>query len=134
MPRCFGCRPFLMLLLMLPVAALAQQSAIVGTVTDRTGGVLGGATVTAKNVNTGELRQVTSNDVGQYAIPNLRNGVYEVSAEKQGFQRKAVEQVAIEVQLVRTVDFVLSVGSITDQVSVTAEATALQTTESSVST
>ena len=138
MPRSLACHRRLYLIVLFAMFAQllcqAQQSALVGTVTDTTGAVVSGANVTAKNTATGELRQATSNDVGQYAIPNLRNGVYEVSAEKQGFQRKAVEQVALDVQMVRTVDFAMSVGSVTDQVSVTAEATALQTTESSVST
>ncbi len=97
-------------------------------------GVLTGVSVAAKNVNTGETRLATSNDVGQFAIPNLQAGVYEVSAEKQGFQRKIVDQVTLEVQAVRSIDMVLPPGTVSEQVNVTAAATALQTTESSVST
>ena len=126
----------LVLLLMVasPLALLAQQSGIVGTVTDSSGAVLTGVSVAAKNINTGETRQATSNDVGHFTIPNLQAGVYEVSAEKQGFQRKIVDQVTLEVQAVRTIDMVLPPGTVSEQVNVTAGATALQTTESSVST
>ena len=124
----------LVLVIASPLALLAQQSGIVGTVTDSSGAVLTGVSVAAKNVNTGETRQATSNDVGQFAIPNLQAGVYEVSGEKQGFQRKIVGQVTLEVQSVRTIDMVLPPGTVSEQVNVTAAATALQTTESSVST
>ncbi len=124
----------LLLVVLSPLAVLAQQSGIVGTVTDSSGAVLTGVSVAAKNVNTGETRQATSNDVGQFAIPNLQAGVYEVSAEKQGFQRKVVDQVTLEVQAVRTIDMLLPPGTVSEQVNVTAAATALQTTESSVST
>jgi hypothetical protein len=117
-----------------PAIVSAQQSGVVGTVRDSSGAVLAGAAVTVKNVNTGEERQASTNGVGQYAVPNLKAGMYDIIAEKQGFQRQQVEKVALEVQLVRTVDFSLPVGSVTDQVNVTAAATALQTTESSVST
>ena len=124
----------LLLVIASPLVLLAQQSGIVGTVTDSSGAVLTGVSVAARNVNTGETRQATSNDVGQFAMPNLQVGVYEVSAEKAGFQRKVIDQVTLEVLAVRTIDVMLSPGAVTEQVNVTAGATALQTTESSVST
>src|SRR5438093_4681943 len=117
-----------------PLAALAQQSTLVGTVTDSTGAVLVGVNITAKNVNTDETRQASSNEVGKYVIPNLKAGVYQVIGETTGFQRQVVEHVTLEVQSVRTVDLVLSPGEISNQVTVTAEATVLQASESSVST
>src|SRR5215470_10460518 len=89
---------FLLCILNFSILAIAQQSGLVGTVSDPTGAVLVGVNVTAKNVDTAEIRQATTNEVGQYAMPNLRVGVYEVSAEKQGFQKKVVEHVALEVQ------------------------------------
>ena len=117
-----------------PLTLLAQQSGIVGTVTDSSGAMVTGVSVVARNINTGETRQATSNEVGQFTIPNLQAGVYEVSAQKPGFQRKIVDQVTLEVQAVRTIDMVLPPGTVSEQVNVTAAATALQTTESSVST
>src|ERR1700710_1993881 len=115
----------LLMVLLAPIAALAEESGIVGTVTDPSGAVLVGVTVTAKNVNTGETKQVTSSDVGQYTIPNLQAGTYQVSGSKDGFQRKVVDQVTLEVQSVRTIDLSLPAGAVTEQVSVTASATAL---------
>src|SRR5690349_17934864 len=124
----------LWLVICCPLAVLAQQSAIVGTITDSSGAVLAVVAVTARNVNTGEARQTTSNDVGQFTIPNLQVGTYTVSAEKPGFQRKVVDQIRLEVQAVRTIDVMLPPGTVSEQVNVTAEATALQTNDSSVST
>ncbi|HEX3104484.1 MAG TPA: carboxypeptidase-like regulatory domain-containing protein, partial [Terriglobales bacterium] len=89
------------------IAAQAQESGIVGTVTDSSGAVLVGATITAKNVNTGEERQATTSAIGQFAVPNLQPGTYQVTGTKQGFESKVVDQVTLEVQAVRTVDFVL---------------------------
>jgi len=123
-----------LILTLLTNSLLAQESRIVGTITDSSGAVLAGAEVAAKNVNTGEVRQVTSNSVGQYAIPNLRAGKYQVAGSKTGFESKVVEQVTLEVQATRTIDLTLSPGAVSQQVNVTASATALQTTESSVST
>lgn len=117
-----------------PLAVQAQQSGIVGTVRDSSGAVLTGVAVTSKNVNTGETRQAISNAIGEFAIPNLQVGTYMVSAEKAGFQLKVVDQVVLEVQALRTVDVTLAPGTVSEKVSVTAEATALQTQESSVGT
>jgi hypothetical protein len=124
----------LLLVLLCPLGLFAQQSGIVGTVTEASGAVVTGVSITAKNVNTGESKSVVSNDVGQYTLPNLQVGTYQVTAEKQGFQRKLVDQVVLEVQAIRNVDFLLAPGAVSEQVDVTASATALQTSESSVST
>ena len=132
----FHCEPLCLVFLVLlaSIAAQAQESGIVGTVTDSSGAVLVGATITAKNVNTGEERQATTSAIGQFAVPNLQPGTYQVTGTKQGFESKVVDHVTLEVQAVRTVDFVLSPGAASEHVNVTASATALQTTESSVST
>ena len=60
--------------------------------------------------------------------------MYHLTAEKPGFQKQVVEQIVLDVQLVRTVDVVLSVGAVTDQVSVVSSSAALQTADSTVST
>src|SRR3954463_7166517 len=100
------------LALLAPLGAVAQESGVVGIVTDSSGAALVGATVTAKNVNTGETRQVTSSDVGGYTIPGVQAGVYQVSAQKDGFQRKVVDQVVLEVQAMRTLNLMLEPGTV----------------------
>ena len=108
-----------------PLLASAQQSGIVGTVADPSGAVPPAVTVAARNVNTGESRTATTGAVGEYAIPNLKIGTYEVSAEKQGFQRKPVDKVALAEALNRTIDFTLAPSAVGEQVNVTPPATAL---------
>ena len=70
------------------VAAFAQQETgqITGTVTDPNGAAVQGATVTAKNTGTQAERTATTNDQGFYQITNLQPGVYDVTANAQGFQ------------------------------------------------
>jgi hypothetical protein len=114
--------------------SMAQQSRIIGTVTDQSGAVVPDVSVTAKNIATGETRQATSSSVGEYAIPNLAAGSYLVIADKQGFKRQVLEHVRLEVQAAQSVDFILRPGAESEQVTVTSTPPALQTTDSSVST
>src|SRR5262245_35244698 len=65
----------------------AINGAIEGTVTDESGAVLPGVTVTVTNVDTGETRSVITNDRGVYRAPLLPLGGYRVSAELQGFKK-----------------------------------------------
>jgi hypothetical protein len=122
------------ILQLLVLAASAQQSRIVGTVTHQTGAVVPEVSVTAKNVATGEMRQATTSRVGEHAIPNLAAGGYLVVADKQGFRRQVLEHVRLEVQAAQTVDFVLRPEAESEQVTVNSTSPALQTTDSSVST
>jgi len=124
----------LLLLLGMPYLALAQEAGIVGTITDQSGAVVSEATVTAKNLATGGSHQTSTNNVGQYTIPNLKVGVYEVSIDKEGFRRGVIEQVKLEVQLISRVDFTLQLGQTADEVRVTANPGSLETEQSSIGT
>jgi Carboxypeptidase regulatory-like domain/TonB dependent receptor-like, beta-barrel len=113
---------------------LAQPSGIVGTVTDPSGAVVPGASIVASNVNTGIERQAVTDASGNYSIPNISAGTYQVSATKKGFQRTVVQNVVVEVQVVRQVNLHLKVGATTQEVTVTGAPAALQTQQSSVGT
>src|ERR1043165_1970169 len=80
-----------LLSLSLAAPALAQSQgangAIEGTVSDSSGGVLPGATVTITNVDTGTERSVVTNEKGLYRAPLLPIGKYRVVAELQGFKK-----------------------------------------------
>lgn len=69
----------------LPVFA-ALTGDISGTVTDPNGAVIANATVKVKNVSTGAIRTVTTSDVGQFSVPQLELGTYEIVVEKSGFK------------------------------------------------
>src|SRR5712691_2345015 len=67
-------------------AAQGTIGSILGTVTDSTGSVIPGATVTARNTGTGAIQFTTSDTQGRYRIPVLPVGDYEVRTELTGFQ------------------------------------------------
>ena len=70
-------------LLTLPVMAFAQEATLTGTVTDATGGVLPGVTVTAVNDATGNTFTAVTDDLGIYRIP-VRVGAYRITVELVG--------------------------------------------------
>ena len=74
----------LSVMLALPAAAFAQEAAITGTMTDSTGAVLPGVTVTATNEATGNKFVGVTDDRGIYRVP-VRIGTYQMTAELQGF-------------------------------------------------
>jgi hypothetical protein len=109
----------------LATPAFAQSQAIngtiEGTVTDQSGGVLPGVTVTVHNLDTGTERTVTTNENGLYRAPLLPLGPYRIVAELQGFKR--FEQTGVQVSAGQTavVDVKLGVGNVSETISVTAD-------------
>ena len=67
-------------------AAQGAIASILGTVSDSSGSVLPGATITARNTGTGAIQLATSDGQGRYRIPVLPVGDYEVRTELSGFQ------------------------------------------------
>jgi hypothetical protein len=110
-------------LLLSPVFVFAQASGtgtVTGRVADSSGGVLPGVTVTMRSPQAlGQFTAVTDAQ-GLYRISNLAPASYEARAELQGFQT-VVQQVAVRVATTLAVDFTLSVGAMTETVTVTAE-------------
>ena len=73
--------------MLLGVLAFAQSAGTInGTVSDSTGAVIPGATVTVRNVETGMTRALTTDERGRFAAPQLQVGNYEVSTTAPGFQ------------------------------------------------
>lgn len=119
-----------------PGLLLAQggRSTILGTVTDESGAAVTGVTVTVLNTGTQQKRASQSNERGDYEVPSLDVGVYEVSAEATGFRRAVVRSIQLEIDQRARVDVKLQVGEITQQISVEANVTAVQTDDSTLST
>jgi hypothetical protein len=114
-------------------SAQETTGTITGVTTDSTGAVLPGVTVTLKNVNTGALRTVITNNTGIYTASGLPVGAYDVTFELQGFNPAAQPGVSLHVNDRLQVDGRLSVGGVAESVIVTASSTlqpiaALQTT------
>ncbi|MGE0360376.1 MAG: carboxypeptidase regulatory-like domain-containing protein [Vicinamibacterales bacterium] len=108
----------------MPAAAqsTAINGSIEGVVTDESGGVLPGVTVTIANLDTGDVRVVVTNESGLYRAPLLPLGRYRVSAELQGF--KKFEQTGINISAGQTavISVKMGVGELTETISVTADA------------
>jgi hypothetical protein len=109
-----------------PVLAQSDRGTIRGTVTDPSGAVVPNASVIITGIETGETRQTTTNDEGIYVFPELRPTTYRITVEATGFQRSAIEDFKVAVQVTHTLDISLQVGSVTNEVTVSAESQALQ--------
>ena len=114
-------------------SAGAQQDAatVTGEVTDPTGAVVPGATVTVTNVGTGIALTTVTNDSGVYTLPGLRPGDYTVVIELQGFSRFARTGLTLQVAQVVRIDARLQTGNVTEAVEVAAATPLLQATNSS---
>jgi hypothetical protein len=115
---------FCALFLICSLSAFGQEATIVGTITDQSGSVVPNVNITATNVETGQSRTITSNGEGQYVLPALHIGHYDVTAEATGFKKSVKNGVVLSVGDRERVDFAMSVGAI--QQSVTVEANAIQ--------
>jgi hypothetical protein len=105
-------RHSILLILFATTLASAQtfRGTILGTVTDPNGAVVAGAKVTAKNTSTGLERSTTTDEAGNYTIPELPIGPYEVRVEQTGFAAGVVSNVTVAVASERRVDVNLSVA------------------------
>src|SRR5438128_3296996 len=113
----------LVLLAGLPLLARAQEfrATLNGRVMDTTRAAVPGATVTAHNVETNESAAVTTNAEGNYTIPFLRPGAYSLTVEAPGF-KKYTRRLRLEVSQTASINVELGVGTLAEEVSVTAEA------------
>ena len=121
--------------LLLATAASAQVTTgdIVGRVTDESGAVLPGATVTVDNVGTHEIRTTVTSATGDYVVNLLPIGSYQVRVELESFRPQESRVDLRSGERIR-VDAKLAIGAISDTVQVSAEAPLLQTDSSTVST
>lgn len=111
----------------------ATSGTILGRITDPQQGVIAGASVSAKNEQTGITRDTQTNDQGEYAISNLPPGLYTVTVTQQGFTTSVSSQNKLEIDQKLRLDVALTVGSVSEQVNVTADAPLLQTQSSDTS-
>jgi hypothetical protein len=115
------------LLTALPAAAQFDRAQVSGTVRDAQGGVVPGATVVVTNNQTQTARTTVSDQSGFFTVPNLTPGRYDVSAELQGFKKSLRQNVQLDAASSVNLEFTLETGAVSESVTVTAEATPLQT-------
>jgi len=113
------------------VLAFAQQPLgnLSGVVTDPSGAVVSGATVTATSLATGATRTATTNDQGFFLVPTLQAGNYKLTIEARGFATFSVDRVAVEVGQTPRVDAQLKIGSTSETVQVSGGDTATVDTQ-----
>src|SRR5436190_15117646 len=126
-----GLRLFLMFFAtsLLTGSLLAGPTAtLTGRVTDTSGGVIGGVSVEATNVETNVVFPGETNADGLYNIPNLPPGTYRVIVQKFAFRTVVKPGVELHVQDVIALNFSLELGSVTQSVTVEAGAPLIQAT------
>jgi carboxypeptidase family protein/TonB-dependent receptor-like protein len=131
-------RSFVVLVLLVAAGSLAAAQEITGTITgvvkDESGGIVPGATVTVRNVNTNIETTVVADTAGVYVATALPVGQYEVHVELAGFRGYVRRDLDLHVADRLRVDPVLRTGTVSETVTVTGASPVVQTETSDVST
>lgn len=119
---------------LLTLSALGQTTNgnIQGTVVDPSNAAVPGATVTARNMDTGLTAAATTTGAGVYALPNLPPGRYEITVEMSGMKKYVRTGVTVATNSTVGLDVQLQVGSATESVTVTSDAAQLETETSDI--
>jgi len=115
-------------------SAQAVYGSVYGTITDNTGAVVAGATVTVTDVSKGTSVSAQSNPTGEYRVDHLIPDTYSVSATAANFQTSTIPNVIVYADTAPKVDLKLQVGAVSTTVQVEGGAPVLQTDRSDVST
>src|SRR5437870_9795320 len=111
----------------------AQATAqISGSVRDQSGAVLPGVEITATQTDTGISRMTITNETGSYVMPNLPLGPYRLQAALPGFRTFVQTGITLQVGSSPTVDVVLQVGQVSEQIEVEANAALVETRTSAI--
>jgi hypothetical protein len=114
------------------LAQSAETGALAGTVTDPSGGVIAGATVTSTNIATGASRTVTTDANGVYKVSLLPPGNYSLRFSANGFKTAEVPSVTVNVTETRLLDRAMEVGATTTSVTISETAATVQTENATV--
>jgi hypothetical protein len=98
------------------------RATITGSVTDSSKAIIPGATVSVRNLDTGEVLTVKANAAGIFTVPYLHPGQkLEVSAEAPGFKKSSYPPTVLTISQVETANFTLQVGAVTQTVTVNSQ-------------
>jgi hypothetical protein len=124
----------LVIALLAAAPLLAQNAEISGLITDPSGRAVPSARISVENSNTAATRAVSSNMQGEYSVPALLPGPYNITVEANGFQTLHQNGIVVEVDQRARLDFALTIGSNTESITVQGSAPLLNTSDASVST
>jgi hypothetical protein len=121
-------------LLLSCASAFAQQTTgnVTGRVLDPQGAAVPGVSITAKSAATGFTRTEVSDPEGLYRLPSLPVGIYDITAELQGFTTVVNKGIEVNVAQTVTLDFQMKVAALAETVNVTGSTPLIQTTASGV--
>jgi hypothetical protein len=116
------------------LAAQAVTGTILGSITDSSGAVMPGATVTLTNTGTGLVRVVVTDANGEYTAPSLPTGTYSLKAELSGFKTITRPDIPLGVDQRMKIDVKLEVGAVEESITVTGTSPLVQTSSSELGT
>ena len=126
------CALLFLMCVALPAVAQKFNGSLRGVVSDRSGAVVAGASVTITNKATGETLTAATNRDGEYEFPELSAGVYEVQVKQTGFKGFLSTGVEVHVSSTAVVNAALEVGSAAEQVTVEASEVQVETSTGAV--
>ena len=112
--------------------AQTTNGSIQGSVTDPNGAAIPGASVTARNLDTGLTQKTTTTEAGIYSLPNLPPGRYAITVEAPDLKKYSQEGVTVATGTAVSLDISMQLGAVSDSITVTADASQLQTTSSEI--
>jgi len=115
------------LLLVSCLRAQSESANITGTVTDTSGSLLPQVVISVTNQDTSVATSTVTNEGGRYFLPGLRPGSYAISAARSGFKKFVNSGLTLQVNQTAGVDITLHVGDVAEQITVSAEASLLET-------
>ena len=116
------------------LTAQSVTGTILGTITDSTGGVIPGATVTLKHEGTGLTRSVVTDSSGEFTAPALPTGKYTLTAELSGFKTVSLSNIDVGVDQRVRVNAHLEIGAVSENVTITGSSPLVQISSSELGT
>src|SRR5213594_2048227 len=114
-------------LITVPALSQGNTGRILGNITDATGALIPGASVTITNVERGTSQTLVTNEAGAYNAPSLPPGTYQIRAELSGFKTVERTNVVLEVGKELKIDITLEPGAVNEKVTVTEEVPFIET-------
>lgn len=112
--------------------AQSTSGTIQGVVRDQQQGVVPGANVTVRHIETNLTRVVVTGDQGQYHVPNLPTGSYTINVELPGFGRYAQDGITLALNQTAVIDVTMRPAGVAEEVTITADSPLLNTTNAEV--